>query len=201
MTRILTTLLLAGAALAPAATYDIDPAHSSAQFTVKHMMISNVRGQFSKVSGTLDFDPGNPAADSVKATIEASTINTQEAKRDDHLKSPDFFDVARFPAITFQSTGFRKTASGKYQVTGDLTIHGVTRRVALDVDGPTPEVKDPWGNSRIGISASTKINRSDFGLTWNKALEAGGVMVSDEVAIALEIEFVKKNVSVTQTRN
>ena len=201
MTRLLTTLLLAGAALAPAATYDIDPAHSTAQFTVKHMMITNVHGQFSKVTGTLDFDANNPAAGSVKASIEAGTVNTQETKRDDHLKSPDFFDVVKFPAITFQSTSFRKAADGKYQVAGNLTIHGVTKPVVLDVDGPTPEVKDPWGNSRIGISASTKINRADFGLTWNKALEAGGVLVGDEVAIALEIEFVKKNAAVTQTRN
>ncbi len=133
--------------LAPAATYEIDPAHSSAQFTVKHLMISNVHGQFSKVTGTLDFNPNNPAMDSVKATIDASTVNTQEPKRDEHLKSPDFLDVAKFPTITFQSTSFRKMEDGKYKVAGDLTIHGVTKRVVLDADGPSAEVKDPWGNA------------------------------------------------------
>lgn len=201
MTRTLTILLFAGALLAPAATYEIDPAHSSAQFTVRHLMISNVHGQFSKVTGTLDFNPNNPAMDSVKATIDASTVNTQEPKRDEHLKSPDFLDVAKFPTLTFQSTSFRKMEDGKYKVAGDLTIHGVTKRVVLDADGPSAEVKDPWGNARIGISAATKINRADYGLTWNKALEAGGVLVGDEVAITLEIEFVKKNAAVSQTRN
>ena len=201
MTRTLTTLLFAGALLAPAATYEIDPAHSSAQFTVKHLMISNVHGQFSKVTGTLEFSDNNPAMDSVKATIDASTVNTQEPKRDEHLKSPDFLDVAKFPTLTFQSTSFRKMEDGKYKVAGDLTIHGVTKRVVLDVDGPSAEVKDPWGNARIGISGTTKINRADYGLTWNKALEAGGVLVGDEVAITLEIEFVKKNAAVSQTHN
>src|SRR5262245_48268077 len=128
MTRILTMLLFAGALLAPAATYEIDPAHSSAQFTVKHLMISNVHGQFSKVTGTLDFVDTNPAVASVKTTIDASTVNTQEPKRDEHLKSPDFLDVAKFPTITFQSTSFRKMEDGKYKVAGDLTIHGVTKR-------------------------------------------------------------------------
>jgi polyisoprenoid-binding protein YceI len=197
----LPAILLAGALAASAATYEIDPAHSSAQFTVKHMMISNVHGQFSKVAGTLEFNDSNPAMASVKATIDASTVNTQEPKRDEHLKSPDFLDVAKFPNITFQSTSFRKVENGKYKVAGDLTIHGVTKRVVLDVDGPTAEVKDPWGNARVGINGTTKISRSDYGLTWNKALEAGGVLVGDEVTITLEVEFVKKNATVSQAHN
>jgi len=201
MTRTLAALFLAGAWLAPAATYDIDPAHSSAQFTVKHLMITNVHGQFSKVTGSLEFNDSNPAAASVKAVIDASTINTQEPKRDEHLKSPDFLDTAKFPTITFQSASFHKVESGKYKVTGDLSIHGVTKRVTLDVDGPTAEVKDPMGNTRIAISGTTKINRSEFGLTWNKALESGGVLVGDEVNITLEVEFIKKNAAVSQARN
>jgi len=186
MTRTITAFLLA-VGLAPAATYEIDPAHSSAQFTVKHLMITNVHGQFSKVTGTLEFNDSNPAMASVKAVIDAGTVNTQEPKRDDHLRSPDFLDVPKFPTITFQSSSFRKVDAGKYKVAGDLTIHGVTKRVVLDVDGPTPEVKDPMGNTRIAISGSTKINR--------------GVLVGDEVDITLEVEFIKKNAAVSQARN
>ncbi len=183
-------IILAPAALL-AADYTIDTAHSSAQFSVKHLMVSNVKGEFGKVTGKAVWDPNNLAASSVEAVIDASTINTREPKRDEHLKSPDFFDVAKFPSIRFTSKKFYREG-GALKIAGNLTLHGVTRAVVLNVDGPTPEIKDPWGNQRIGATASTKINRGDFGLTWNKALEAGGVMVGDEVAITLDIELTRQ---------
>jgi len=170
--------------------YKIDGSHSKAGFAVKHLMVSTVRGDFSKVSGTIVYDEKNPAATKVNATIDVTAVNTNEPKRDEHLKSPDFFDVAKFPTITFVSKSAKKTADG-IAVTGDLTIHGVTKEVVLNVDGPTAEVKDPWGNMRRGATATTKINRKDFGLTWNKALETGGVMVSEEVSITVDVEGVK----------
>ena len=148
-------------------TWNIDPAHSSAHFSVRHMMISNVRGEFTKVTGKAQFDPQNPSKGfSVEATIDVNTINTREADRDQHLKGPDFFDVEKYPSITFKSTGAEHGARD-LKLRGDLTIHGITREVTLDVEGPTPPTKDPWGNTRIGASATTKINRKDFGLTWN----------------------------------
>lgn len=170
--------------------YKIDGSHSKAGFAVKHLMVSTVRGDFSKVSGTIVYDEKNPAATKVNASIDVTAVNTNEPKRDEHLKSPDFFDVAKFPTITFVSKSAKKTADG-IAVTGDLTIHGVTKEVVLNVDGPTAEVKDPWGNMRRGATATTKINRKDFGLTWNKALETGGVMVSEEVSITVDVEGVK----------
>ena len=170
--------------------YKIDGSHSKAGFAVKHLMVSTVRGDFSKVSGTIVYDEKNPAATKVNASIDVTAVNTNEPKRDEHLKSPDFFDVAKFPTITFVSKSAKKTADG-IAVTGDLTIHGVTKEVVLNVDGPTAEVKDPWGNVRRGATATTKINRKDFGLTWNKALETGGVMVSEEVSITVDVEGVK----------
>jgi len=181
---------LASLAAAAPATYDIDPAHSAAQFSVRHLMISNVKGEISQIKGTVVYDPENLAATTIEASLDTTTINTREPKRDGHLKSPDFFDVAKFPAITFKSKQVSK-ANGVIQVKGDLTIRGVTKEVVLTVDGPTPEQKDPWGNARIGASATTKINRADWGLTWNKALEGGGVMVGDEVTITLDLEAVK----------
>lgn len=171
--------------------YQIDSAHSSAHFSVRHMMISNVRGEFTKLSGTVIYDSESPANSSVDAEIEAASINTREPQRDAHLKSADFLDVERFPLITFQ--GMEISGHGtEWKVKGDLTIHGVTRRVTLDVDGPTPETKDPWGNLRIGASMTTKIERKDFGLTWNSTLEAGGVLVGDEVKISIDLEAVRQ---------
>jgi len=170
--------------------YTIDGAHSKAQFSVRHMMVSNVRGEFTKIQGTVDYDDKNPAAIRIEAVIDAASINTGEPKRDEHLRSPDFFDVAKFPTITFRSKSARKTADG-LAVTGDLTIHGVTREVVLHVEGPTPEVKDPWGNIRRGATATTKINRKDFGLTWNAVLETGGVVVGEEVSITIDVEAVR----------
>jgi len=173
------------------ATYQIDPAHSGAHFSIRHMMIANVRGEFTKISGTMVWDPENPAQSSIEASIDASSINTREAQRDAHLKSPDFFDVEKYPAIQFQSTQVRNH-DGALEVTGNLTIHGVTRSVVLEVEGPTPEAKDPWGNPRIGASATTKIDRTDFGLHWNSSLETGGVLVGHEVKISIELEGVRQ---------
>ncbi len=170
-------------------TWNIDPAHSNAQFTVRHLMISNVKGEFTRVGGRVLFDPNNPESLSAEATIDVSTINTREPDRDNHLKSPDFFDVAKYPTLTFKSKRALAGSDG-LKVTGDLTIHGVTREVTLDVEGPTPPVKDPWGFTRVGASATAKINRKDFGLIWNQALETGGVLVGDDVRITLDVELV-----------
>ena len=170
-----------------AATYQLDPAHSSAAFSVRHMMISNVRGAFGKVAGTIDYDPDHLDACKVDATIDVSTVDTREPHRDADLKSPNFFDVAKYPNITFVSKKCEQ-ANGKLQVAGDLTIHGVTKPVVLDVDGPTPEMKDMRGNFHRGATATTNVNRQDFGLVWNKALDSGGVMVGDEVAITLDLD-------------
>lgn len=174
---------------AAGAVYDIDPAHSAAHFTVRHMMVSNVRGEFSKVTGTVEYDPANPAAAKVEATIDATTINTREPKRDAHLKSADFFDVANHPQIRFVSKRVMPAGPGKLKVLGDLTMHGVTREVTLDVEGPAPEIKDGRGGAKSGASASTRINRKDFGLTWNRTIEAGGVVVGDEVVIDIDVEL------------
>jgi polyisoprenoid-binding protein YceI len=178
-------------ALAPA-TYTIDPAHSTADFRVRHLMISNVRGEFSGLSGTIVFDPKNSANSKINATIDATTINTREPQRDAHLKSADFFDVEKYPTITFASTKVASAGLGEWKVTGNLTIHGVTKEIVLTVEGPAAEIKDPWGNSKTGASASAKINRKDFGLMWNAALETGGVVVGDEVSINLDLELTKQ---------
>jgi len=188
----LTTLSLAAPAVGLAATYEIDSAHAASQFSVRHMMVSNVRGNFGKTSGTLNFDEKNPTKSSVEATIDVSTISSGDIKRDEHLKSPDFFDAAKFPSITFKSTKVEAAGAGKFKVTGDLSIHGITKPVVLDVDGPTAEVKDPWGNLKRGVVATTTINRKDFGLSWNKALEAGGVAVGEAVSITIDAELNKK---------
>lgn len=172
-------------------TWQIDPAHSSANFSVKHMMIAKVHGGFEKVSGTLQYDPSDITKASIEASIDAASINTREAQRDGHLKCADFFDVEKYPTLNFKSKKVEKDGED-LKVTGDLTIHGVTKEVVLAVEGPTAEMKDPYGNIKIGISATTKIKRKDFGLTWNAALEAGGVLVGDDVAISLDIQFAKK---------
>ena len=172
-------------------TWNIDPAHTTAEFKVKHMMIANVKGQFSKVTGVLTLDESDLANSRVEATIEAASIETRDGQRDAHLKSADFFDVEKFPTLHFKSTGISIVRNGELSVEGNLTIHGVTRKVRFAVEGPTPPAKDPWGNTRVAISASTKINRKDFGLTWNAALETGGILVGDEVTINLDAEFVK----------
>jgi polyisoprenoid-binding protein YceI len=174
----------------PAASYRIDPAHSVVGFTVRHMMVSNVSGAFSKLSGTVDFDPSNPSQSMVDVTIDAASVDTRNSGRDNDLRSANFFDVATYPAITFRSTRVDKAGQGKYRVVGNLTMHGVTKEVVLDVDGPTPEIRTQ-GRFRAGASASTKIDRKDFGITWNRALDNGGVVVSDEVRINIEVELVR----------
>lgn len=178
---------------APAGTavYQIDPAHTAARFKVRHMMVAWVHGEFSNISGSVRFDPVNLANSAIDITIDAASIDTREAQRDAHLKSPDFFDVAAFPAITFRSKKFARAGEDEYKVTGDLTIHGITREVVLNVEGPTPEMKDPWGNVKMGASATAKVNRKDFGLVWNVALEAGGVLVGDDVHITIDAELLK----------
>jgi polyisoprenoid-binding protein YceI len=172
-------------------TWNIDPVHSVAEFKVKHMMISNVKGQFPTVSGVLTLDQVDHTKSHVEASIGVASINTRDAQRDTHLKSEDFLHAEKFPTLTFKSTSVTHTGNGILAVAGDLTIRGVTRNVVFTVDGPTSAAKDPWGNSRVGISATTKINRKDFGLTWNAALETGGILVGDDVTITLDVQFVK----------
>jgi polyisoprenoid-binding protein YceI len=172
-------------------TWNIDPVHSVAEFKVKHMMISNVKGQFTKVQGVLSLDENDLTNSSIEASIEAASIHTRDEQRDGHLKSVDFFEVEKFPTLSFKSTRVAGTGDGELDVTGDLTIHGVTRRVVFKVEGPTEAGKDPWGNIRRGLSATTKIHRKDFGLTWNSTLETGGILVGDEVMITLDVQFVK----------
>lgn len=172
-------------------TWTIDASHTNATFSVRHLMISNVRGEFQKVSGTVNYDPAKPEATSVKAEIDVASISTREPQRDTHLKSADFFDAEKFPKITFESTSLRR-GDKHLELVGNLTIRGTTREVVLAIDGPTPEQTDPWGNVRIGASATTKIKRSDFNMTWNTVLEAGGVVVGDDISIALDVELIKQ---------
>ena len=185
------SLTLATGAFAQTSHWDIDPAHSVVGFSVRHMMVSNVRGEFTKLTGSLEGTGNDVTTAKISVTIDATSVNTREPKRDAHLSSPDFFDVAKYPTLTFVSKKVEKAGEGKLKVTGDLTIHGVTKEVVLDVEGPTPEMKDPWGGIRVGAHATTAINRKDFGLLWNKTLEAGGVLVGDEVAITIDVELVK----------
>ena len=175
------------------ATWNIDPVHSNALFKVKHMMISNVRGEFTAIKGSLLFDPENVENSRVEAEIDATSINTKDPQRDTHLKSADFFDVEKFPTLSFRSSKVSKSGDGELVVAGPLTIHGITRDVVFKVEGPSEPAKDPWGNIRIGLSATTRINRKEFGLTWNAALETGGILVGDEVTITLDVQFIKAN--------
>ncbi len=172
-------------------TWNIDPAHSAAEFKVKHMMISNVKGEFSGLSGVLRLNEKDATHSSVEASIDVSTVNTRDPQRDGHLKSADFFDVEKFPAMTFKSTAIKATGDGELAVSGNLTLHGVSKAVTFAVEGPSAPAKDPWGHLRIGLSATAKINRKDFGLTWNTALESGGVLVGEEVTITLDVQFIK----------
>ena len=175
-------------------TYAIDPSHSQVGFLVKHMMFSTVRGNFRGFEGTIVVDKDNPANSSVDVTIDASTITTGDVKRDEHLRSADFFDVEKYPTLSFESTKVERVEGNAYRVTGDLTIHGITKQVVLEADY-LGAGKDPWGNERVGFEAKTSVNRKDFGLTWNQALEAGGVLVGDKIEIALDVEAVKAQAS------
>jgi polyisoprenoid-binding protein YceI len=188
----LAAALLPLASIASATTWEIDPAHTSVQFSVRHLMISNVRGEFGTVTGSVRQNDRDIAASAFEATIDATSITTRDAKRDAHLRGPDFLDVAQYPTIHFVSKRLEPAGTGHWKVLGELTLHGVTREITLDVDGPTPEMKDPSGTIRAGAAATTKINRKDFGINWNKALDAGGVAVSDEVAITIDVEAIKQ---------
>ena len=198
MRRLIATLVpaLAVALLVPAAaraaTWELDPAHSTVGFAIRHMMISTVRGQFRTFTGKATGDPKAPDNAQVEATIDAASIDTANEKRDGHLKSPDFFDVAKFPTITFKSKKIVGAGPGKAKVTGELTLHGVTKEIVLDVEGPTDVIKDPMGNTRAGAHATTKINRKDFGIVYNKTLDGGGVMVGDDVDVTIDVEAVLK---------
>jgi polyisoprenoid-binding protein YceI len=172
-------------------TWKIDPAHSSAEFKVKHMMISNVKGSIKGITGELTEHATDSSLSFIEATLDVSTLSTGDAQRDGHLKSADFLEAEKYPTITFKSTNVQPKGAGEYAVTGDLTLHGVTRPVTLAVEGPSQAHKDPWGNTRIGLEATTKINRKDFGLTWNSTLETGGILVGEEVHITIDLEFIK----------
>jgi polyisoprenoid-binding protein YceI len=178
----------------PAATttWKLDPAHSQAEFKVKHMMISNVKGSFNGLSGTLTEHATDKTLSTIEASIDVNSIVTGDAQRDAHLKSADFFDAAQFPTMTFRSSKVQPNGDGGYSVVGDLTLHGQTRQQTFIVEGPTAPGKDPWGNTRIGLSATTKINRKDYGLSWNAALETGGILVGDDVNITIEAQFIRQ---------
>lgn len=190
--KLTAAFLLGAAGIAFAQyTYQIDPAHSTAQFSVRHLMVSNVKGEFSKVSGTVVYDPKNPAASKLDAAIDVTSINTRIAKRDAHLKSPDFLDAAKYPAIVFHGKSF-SSVNGTLLVRGDLSMHGITREVVLTVEPLAPEIKDPLGLIRTGTSASTKINRRDWGLTYNALIESGGAVVGEEVNITIDVELTRQ---------
>jgi len=172
-------------------TWKIDPSHSHVEFAVRHLMISTVKGRFGGVAGTVRSDASDPSGADVEVTIDATSIDTREAQRDAHLKSADFFDVEKFPSLTFRGIRLAGDPAGDFKLTGQLTIHGVTREVTLDVTAEG-RGKDPWGGDRAGYSATAKIKRSDFGLTWNQVLEAGGIAVGDEIKIAIDVELVKQ---------
>jgi polyisoprenoid-binding protein YceI len=179
-------------ASAASTTWQIDPSHTAAQFSVKHLAISTVRGGFSNVKGTVVLDDADISKSNVDVTIDVSTVDTRTPDRDKDLKSDKFFDVAKYPTMTFKSTKVEQAGAGKLKVTGDLTIRGTTKSVVLDVDGPTAPVKDPWGNQRAAVTATTKINRQDFGVKWNATMDNGGVVVGDEVTITIDAEMVQK---------
>ncbi len=186
-------ITVASASAAQAApVWNIDSSHSDAGFSIKHLMISNVKGSFTNVTGTVEYDGKNPNSIKVDATIDTTTVNTGDNGRDEHLRGADFFAAEKFPKMTFKSKKVKSLGKGKFALTGDLTIKGITKEVTLTVDGPSKEVKDPWGNTKIAASASTKIQRKDFNITYNKAMDNGGTVIGDDVAITLEIEANKK---------
>jgi polyisoprenoid-binding protein YceI len=172
--------------------WQFDPQHSSAQFAVHHLGLSTVRGAFSKISGTMVLDDQDITKSNVEVSIDVNTVDTREPDRDKDLRSERFFDVAHFPTMTFKSKKVEQVAPGKLKVTGDLTIRGTTKEVVLDVDGPTVPVKDPWGNQRVAVTATTKVNRQDFGVKWNAKLDNGGVVVGDDVNITIDAELIQK---------
>ncbi len=191
-TPMIALFVLAIPVLTYTATWQMDPDHSSFQFKIRHLTVSNVKGDFNKSRGVVTVDDQNITNLKVEVFIDAASVNTGHAQRDEHLRGPDFFDVTKYPTITFVSKKVIKADTDRLKVVGNLTIHGVTREITVDVEGPTPEVKDPWGNFRRGATATTKINRRDFGLTWNKVLDTRGLVVGEEVNIYVEVELVNK---------
>jgi polyisoprenoid-binding protein YceI len=187
-----TSAVLFVPAFARASTWEIDPAHTSIEFSVRHMMVSTVKGQFEKVKGTLDLDDKDVTKSTVEVTIDVGSVNTHEPKRDTHLRSPDFFDVAKFPTATFKSTKVQKAGKNKLKVTGELSLHGVTKPVVLEVEGPTDAYKTPFGTTVRGVHATAKLDRKDFGIGWNKVLDNGGVLVGNEVSLDLSAELSEK---------
>lgn len=199
MKTFIKAALLAGVAmigampgLAATSTWKLDTRHSAAQFSVRHMGISTVRGAFSNVNGTVQLDEQDISKSTVEVTIDVASVDTREPGRDKDLRSDHFFDVEHFPSMTFKSRKVEQVSSGKLKVTGDLTIRGTTKEVVLDVDGPTAPLKDTWGNQRAAVNAATKINRQDFGVKWNATLDNGGVVVGDEVNITIDAEMTKQ---------
>jgi polyisoprenoid-binding protein YceI len=196
MKGLISSILVVFALMLPVythgATWQIDPDHSSFQFKVRHMTVSNVRGEFKKARGVVTIDDNDITNLKVELALDAGSVNTDHAKRDDHLRSVDFLDVAKYPTITFVSKKVTKVDENRLKVIGDLSIRGITREITVDIEGPTPEVKDPGGNIRRGATGTSKINRKDFGVAWNKVLDSGGLVVGDEVNISVEVEMVKK---------
>jgi polyisoprenoid-binding protein YceI len=191
-TLIVLVVVIAAPLAASADTWQIDPVHTTVGFSVRHMTISTVRGQFDKVAGTITANDNDPATAVIEATIDTASIDTHSPDRDSDLKSANFLDVAKYPTMTFKSKKIEAAGPGKYNVVGDLTLHGVTKEVTLAVEATGAPIKDPWGNMRAGATATTTINRKDFGLTWNKMIEAGGAVVGDAVAVEIDVEAVKK---------
>lgn len=196
LARAISVTAFAAAISLPAAAatsaWQIDPNHSAAQFAVRHLAISTVRGAFTKVDGTVQLDDKEISRSSVDVTIDAASVDTRVPNRDKDLRSDHFFDVEKYPTLTFKSTKVEQVEAGKLKVTGDLTIHGVTKQVVLDVEGPTAPVKDPWGNQRAAVTATTKINRQDFGMKWNPTMDNGGLVVGNDVVITIDVEMVQK---------
>src|SRR5215475_5493745 len=194
--KFATAVILTGAmalqASAATTTWKIDPAHTAAQFAVKHMMISTVRGEFKGVTGTVIWDDQDVTKSTVDVTIDAKTVNTGEEQRDQDLRSANFFEVEKYPTLTFKSKKVESAGAGKLKITGDLTMHGVTKEVILNVEGPSAAVKDPWGNTRAAVSATTQVNRQDFGVKWNANMDGGGVVVGDTVNITIDLEMVRQ---------
>jgi polyisoprenoid-binding protein YceI len=185
--------LLFAPVLVYGAHWQVDPDHSSFQFKVRHMTVSSVRGDFGKlIQGIVYFDPQDVTSTKAQVVLDAASVSTNHAKRDEHLRGPDFFDVSKYPTITFVSKQVTKVGPDTLRATGDLTLHGVTREVVLDIQGPAPEVKDPSGNFRRGLTATGRINRKDFGMTWNRALDTGGMVIGEEVEISVEIEMTRR---------
>lgn len=196
MQRLLLATALATVLVVPgrtvASTWNIDPAHSNAQFAIRHLMVSTVRGQLGKVSGVVTLDESDLTKSTVEATIDATGIDTREAKRDEHLRSPDFLDTAKYPTLTFTSTKVEIVSPTSYKVTGNLTLHGVTKPVVLTVEGAPKPITDPFGNTRMGGSATTTITRQDFGINWSKSLDGGGLVVGNDVDVTIDVEVTQQ---------